>query len=128
MRYIITETQYDMLTEQRKDVIQVVMGLIYPEMGRLRKRPTKSMSFGRGYKFFDPKTNDVLFHVVSGGPVFWDNGGGTRPAYPGIRLYVDSSLYDSLSGYLGDFDDKLLDWFNPKYGQQADRVIRGIKN
>ena len=89
MKILVKESQYRKLTEQRKSFIQSFIETKFPEMGRLRKRPTKSMSFGSGYKFFNPKTNKVLFHVVSGGPVFWEKGGETRPAYPGIRLYVD---------------------------------------
>jgi hypothetical protein len=126
MKYVITETQYKKLTEQKKNIVQPFMDVKYPEMNRLRKRPTKSMSFGQGYKFFNPKNNDVLFHVVQGGPVYFQRG-ESSPAYPGIRLYVDFDLYDALEGYLGVFEDKLLKWFNEKYKQQADRVIRGIK-
>jgi hypothetical protein len=85
------------------------------------------MSFGRGYKFFDPKTNDVLFHIVSGGPVYWEKGGSTRFAYPGVRLYVDSQLYNELESYLGNFEEELLKWFNETYEQDADRVIQGIR-
>lgn len=127
MKYVITETQYKKLTEQKKSFIQTFMETKFPEMGRLRKRQTNSRTFGRGYKFFNPKNNDVLFHVVSGGPVFWDRGNGTTPAYPGVRLYVESGLYETLEGYLGDFENELLKWFNETYKQQADRVIRGIK-
>lgn len=126
MKYVITETQYKKLTEQKKSFIENFMDTKYPEMGRLRKRPTKSMSFGRGYKFFNPKNNDVLFHVVQGGPVYFQRG-ESRPAYPGVRLYVESGLYETLEGYLGDFENELLKWFNETYKQQADRVIRGIK-
>lgn len=99
----------------------------YPDMGRLRKRPTKNMMFGSGYKYFNPKTNDVLFHVVSGGPVYWLGGGETEPKYPGVRLYVDYDLYKSLENYLGNFDEELLKWFNENYKQNADRVIEGIR-
>lgn len=125
MKYIVTESQYNRLTEDKKNIIQSFLNVRYPEMGRLRKRQTKNMSFGRGYKFFDPKTNNVLFHVVSGGPIFW--GENPRPAYPGVRLYVDRELYDDLEGYLGNFEDKLVEWFNETYKQQSDRVIRGIR-
>ena len=126
MKYVITESQYNKLTEQRKSFVERFIEVKYPEMGRLRKRQTKNMSFGRGYKYFDPKTNDVLFHVVSGGPVYWEGGDVTRPKYPGVRLYVDYDLYNDLEGYLGNFDDELLKWFNETYKQQTDRVIRGI--
>jgi len=127
MKYIINESQYQLLTEQKKTIIQMFLDSKYPDMGRLRKRQTNSMSFGRGYKFFDPKNNDVLFHVVSGGPVIWKRGEGTEPAYPGIRLYVDYDLYKSLENYLGSFDEELLKWFNENYKQKADRVIAGIR-
>lgn len=127
MKYVITESQYKKLTEQQKSFIQTFMETKFPEMGKLRKRQTKKMSFGRGYKYFDPKTNDVLFHVVSGGPVYWRKGGDTRPVFEGIRLYVDSSLYDSLENYIGNFEEELLRWFNETYKQDADRVIRGIR-
>ena len=127
MKYIINESQYQILTEQKKNIIQMFLDSKYPDMGRLRKRQTNSKMFGSGYKFFDPKNNDVLFHVVWGGPVFWERGGGTTPAYPGVRLYVESDLYETLEGYLGDFENELLKWFNENYKQQADRVIRGIK-
>ena len=127
MKYIINESQYQLLTEQKKTIIQMFLDSKYPDMGRLRKRQTNSMSFGRGYKFFDPKNNDVLFHVVSGGPVFWERGGGTTPAYPGVRLYVNYDLYKSLENYLGDFEEELLKWFNENYKQNADRVIDGIR-
>ena len=100
----------------------------YPDMGRLRKRQTNRKMFGDGYKFFNPKNNDVLFHVVWGGPVIWKRGEGTtEPRYPGIRLYVDYDLYKSLENYLGNFDEELLKWFNENYKQNADRVIAGIR-
>ena len=127
MKYIIRESQYNKLTEQRKSFIQTFMETKFPEMGRLRKRQTKKMSLGQGYKYFNPKTNEVLFHVVSGGPVFWEKGGGTRPAYPGVRLYVDSELYRQLGNYLGEFESELLKWFNETYKQHVDRVIQGIR-
>lgn len=128
MKYIINESQYQILTEQKKNIIQMFLDSKYPDMGRLRKRQTNSMSFGRGYKFFDPKNNDVLFHVVWGGPVIWKRGEGTtEPRYPGIRLYVDYDLYKSLENYLGNFDEELLKWFNENYKQNADRVIAGIR-
>ena len=120
MKIIITE-------EQRKNIIQTFIEGKFPEMGRLKRRPTKSMSFGRGYKYFDPKTNNVLFHVVSGGPVFWEKGGNTRPAYPGVRLYVDWKLSQELNSYFGNFDEPLLKWFNDTYKQDADIVIGGIR-
>ena len=127
MKYKITESQYGKLTEQRKSFIQTFMETNFPEMGRLRKRQTRNMRFGHGYKFFNPKTNDVLFHVVSGGPVYWMKGGDTKPVFDGIRLYVDSSLYDSLENYTGNFEEELLRWFNETYKQQANRVIQGIR-
>lgn len=127
MKLIITESQYSKLTEQRKSFIQSFIETKFPEMGRLRKRQTNKMSFGRGYKFFNPRTNDVLFHVVSGGPVYWEIGGSTRPAYPGVRLYVDGTLYNELENYLGNFEEELLKWFNETYKQDADRVIQGIR-
>lgn len=99
----------------------------FPEMKRLRKRQTSNMMFGRGYKFFNPKNNDVLFHVVSGGPVYLKKNGGTEPKYPGVRLYVDSKLYDEMEGYLGNFENSLLEWFNETYNQNTDNVIRGIR-
>jgi hypothetical protein len=127
MKYKITESQYGKLTEQRKSFIQTFMETKFPEMGRLGKRQTRNMRFGNGYKFFDPKTNDVLFHVVSGGPVYWMKGGDTKPVFEGIRLYVDSSLYDSLENYIGNFEEELLRWFNDTYKQQENRVISGIR-
>lgn len=128
MKYIINESQYQILTEQKKNIIQMFLDSKYPDMGRLRKRQTNSKMFGSGYKFFNPKNNDVLFHVVSGGPVFWIRGKGiTEPRYPGIRLYVDYDLYKSLENYLGNFDEELLKWFNENYKQNADRVIAGIR-
>ena len=127
MKYVITEFQYGKLTEQRKNFVQTFIETKFPDMGRLRKRQTNSRSFGHGYKFFNPKTNDVLFHVVSGGPVYWKKGGETEPVFPGVRLYVDSNLYDSLENYLGDFETELKNWFNETYRQKTDNVRRGIR-
>ena len=127
MKYKITESQYGKLTEQRKSFIQTFMETKFPEMGRLRKRQTRNMRFGHGYKFFDPKTNDVLFHVVSGGPVYWKGSGETEPKYPGVRLYVDWKLSQELSSYFGNFDEPLLKWFNETYKQDADSVKHGIR-
>jgi len=126
MKYVITETQYNFLTEQRKSVIQHYFDNKYPEMKSLKKRPTYNRFFGRGFKYFDPNSKEVLFHVVSGGPVYWE-GGNTRPKYPGVRLYVDDNLYSDLKGYLGNFEDDLLKWFNETYKQNTDRVIEGIR-
>ena len=126
MKYIINESQYQLLTEQKKNIIQMFLDSKYPDMGRLRKRQTNSKMFGSGYKFFDPKNNDVLFHVVWGGPVIWTRN-EMKPAYPGIRLHVDYDLYKSLENYLGNFEEELLKWFNENYKQNADRVIAGIR-
>jgi hypothetical protein len=126
MKYVITETQYNFLTEQRKSVIQHFLDNKYPGMKRLRKRPTKNMMFGNGFKYFNPDSKEVLFHVVSGGPVYWKGGGVTEPKYPGVRLYVDSQLYRDLEGYLGIIEDDLLKWFNETYKQNADRVTMGV--
>ena len=127
MKYIITESQYKVLSEQKKkNIVQLFIDSKFPEMKKLRKRQTRNMSFGSGYKFFNPDNNDVLFHVVSGGPVYWTKG-DTEPVYPGVRLYVDYGLYDAMEGYLGNFDDDLLKWFNETYKQNADRVNRGIR-
>ena len=119
MKIIITE-------EQRKNIIQTFIDGRFPEMGRLRKRPTKNIKLGYGYKYFDPKTKDVLFHIVSGGPVYWEGGGVTRPKYPGVRLYVETNLYKELKSYFGNIDEPLLKWFNETYKQDADNVIEGI--
>ena len=120
MNFIITE-------EQQKNIVQRFVEVLYPNMGKLKKRPTKSMSFGSGYKYYNPQTKEILFHVVSGGPVFWEKGGNTRPAYPGVRLYIDSKLYNKINSFLGDVDESLLKWFNETYKQETDRVIPGIK-
>jgi hypothetical protein len=120
MKIIITE-------QQRKNIIQTFIENISPEMSRLKRRPTKNMSFGQGYKYFDPKTNDVLFHVVSGGPVYWKGGEETKPKYPGVRLYVDWKLSQKLNSYFGNFDESLLKWFNETYKQDADSVKHGIR-
>ena len=127
MKYIITESQYNFLTEQRKSVIQYYFDSKYPGMKRLRKRPTNNRFFGRGFKYFDPDSNEVLFHLVSGGPSIYEKGDGYRPLYPGIRLYVDNDLYRDLENYLGNFEDDLLKWFNETYKQDADRIIPGIR-
>jgi hypothetical protein len=126
MKYILSEEQYNFLTEQRKSVIQHYLDNKYPGMKRLRKRPTKNMMFGNGFKYFNPDSKEVLFHVVSGGPVYWKGGGVTEPKYPGVRLYVDSQLYRDLEGYLGIIEDDLLKWFNETYKQNADRVTMGV--
>jgi hypothetical protein len=127
MKYILSEEQYNFLTEQRKSVIQHYFDNKYPGMKRLRKRPTKNMKFGHGFKYFNPDSKEVLFHVVSGGPVYWLGGDKTEPKYPGVRLYVNSQLYRDLEGYLGNIEDDLLKWFNETYKQDADRVIEGIR-
>jgi hypothetical protein len=119
MKVIITE-------QQRKHIIHQFIEDLSPNIGKLRKRPTKNMKLGYGYKYFDPKTKDVLFHVVSGGPVYWEGGGVTRPKYPGVRLYVETNLYNQLKSYFGNFDEPLLKWFNETYKQDADNVIEGI--
>jgi hypothetical protein len=120
MKVIITE-------QQRKHIIHWFIEDLSPNISKLRKRPTKSMSFGQGYKYFDPQTKDVLFHVVSGGPVYWKGGGETEPKYPGVRLYVNSEIYDELKNYFGNIDEQLLKWFNETYKQDADRVIGWIR-
>jgi hypothetical protein len=120
MKIVISE-------QQRKHIVHQFIEDLSPNIGKLKKRPTKSMSFGRGFKYFNPDNNEVLFHVVSGGPVVWEKGGNTRPAYPGVRLYVDRKLYNEINSYFGNVDELLLKWFNETYKQETDRVIGGIK-
>jgi hypothetical protein len=128
MRYILSEEQYNFLTEQRKSIIQHYFDTKFPGMKRLGKRPTNNRFFGRGFKYFNPDSKEVLFHVVSGGPVYWSGADKTEPKYPGVRLYVDNKIYNDLKSYLGDFENDLLLWFNETYKQGADRVISGIRN
>ena len=127
MIYIINETQFKLIKEQKINIVQFFSNLKYPDMGKLRKRKTHNRMFGEGYKFFNTKNGEVLFHVVWGGPVYLkQDGKGVEQRFPGIRLYVDSELYNQFVNYFAD-ENTLLKWFNETYSQSADRIISGIR-
>ena len=125
MKLIITENQYKLLTEKHSNEdIKSYLEEKYPNISNLEVRRSKSLK-GVVHKYYDPKTEKVLFYVNSSSVKGWESSVGLVNKNPFTRLFVDIYLYKYLKNFSYDFEYVLLKWFNLTYGENANTVIKG---
>jgi hypothetical protein len=118
IKRILTETVMDKLIDK-----------VFPQLNNLKSKNNSSRIFGVNRLYYDETDNEYYFRV-SEPRILWvwsfdDNGEN-----PDIRhrdfpktLYINGGLYDDIITYIPS-DDMILKWFNEKYKQDAELLIR----
>jgi hypothetical protein len=126
MKYIITESQYNKLTEKKED-FDSYLKRKFPNIDNLEMRRFNTMGQGIGRKYYDPEIDEWLFRVTSTSPPSWESGKGVVPSNPFIRLSVTQPIYTYIKKYGIDFEYEMMNWFNKTYNENVDSVLRGGK-
>jgi hypothetical protein len=126
MKYIITESQYKTLTEEKED-FETFLLKKFPNIDKLQMRRFNKFGQGLGRKYYDPETNEWLFRLTVKSAPSWEEGKGVVSSNPFNRLNVTQPLYTYIKKYGMNFEYKMLDWFNKTYDENADSVLRGGK-
>lgn len=124
MKYIVTESQYNRLTEEKEEFDSYLKSR-YPNIDNLKMSRFNTMGQGLGRKYYDPETEEWLFRVVVKTSPDWESGKGAINSSPFTRLYVTQPLYTYLKKYDLNFDYHMINWFNNVYDENVDAVLRG---
>jgi hypothetical protein len=124
MKYIIKESQYLRLTEEKID-FESYLKLKYPNIDNLKMSRFNTMAQGLGRKYYDPETDEWLFRVVVKTAPDWESGKGIINSSLFTRLYVTQPLYTYLKKYGLNYDYDMINWFNQAYDENVDSVLRG---
>jgi hypothetical protein len=126
MKYIITESQYNKLSEEQVDFDSYLKNR-YPNIDNLKMSRFNTLGQGIGRKYYDPETEEWLFRVTSSSPPSWESGKGVVPSNPFIRLSVTQPIYTYIKKYGINFEYEMRDWFNKTYDENVNSVLRGGK-
>ena len=126
MKYIITESQYNKLSEEQVDFDSYLKNR-YPNIDNLKMSRFNTLGQGLGRKYYDSETEEWLFRVTSSSPPSWEVGKGVVPSNPFIRLSVTQPIYTYIKKYGINFEYEMRDWFNKTYDENVNSVLRGGK-
>lgn len=118
IKRILTETVMDKLIDN-----------IFPQLNNLKSKNNSSRIFGDNRLYYDQTDNEYYFRVSeprrSWVWSFDDNGEnlGIRHRDFPKTLYINGGLYDDIITYIPS-DDMILKWFNEKYKQDTELLIR----
>lgn len=126
MKYIITESQYKLVTEEKED-FETFLLKKFPNIDNLVMRRFNTMGQGLGRKYYDKETDEWALRVVANSSLSWEPGKGSVQSNPFVRLYVSQPIYTYIKKYGMNFEYEMLDWFNKTYEENADAVLRGGK-
>jgi len=126
MKYIITESQYKKLTEDKDNDFDSFITSKFPNIDNLKMVRGRHPFTGTFKKYIDPEKNSQYFKIILKSPPKWEVGTGLVDSYPGIRLVVSPKVYSYLKKYGSNFEYDLLNWFNKTYDENADIIFRAI--
>jgi hypothetical protein len=103
---------------------------VFPQLNNLKSKKINSQTiFGENRLYYDQTDNEYYFRVSEPRRAWvwsFDENGEN----PDIRhrdfpktLYINGGLYDDIKAYIPS-DDMILKWFNEKYNQNAELMIR----
>jgi hypothetical protein len=127
MKYIITESQYNKLTESHQDDFNSFITEKFPNIDKLKMVRGTHPFTGPFRKYVDPENNSQYFKVILKSPPKWESGAGLVDTYSGIRLVVLPKVYSYTKKYGSSFEYDLLDWFNKTYDENAEIIFRATK-
>jgi hypothetical protein len=124
MKYIITESQYNKLTESHQDDFNSFITEKFPNIDKLKMVRGTHPFTGPFRKYIDPENNIQYFKVILKSPPKWESGAGLVDTYPGIRLVVFPKVYSYIKKYGTSSEYDLLNWFNKTYDENVEIIFR----
>jgi len=115
-----------MLTET---VMDKLIDKVFPQLNNLKSKNNSSRIFGDNKLYYDQTNNEYYFRVSEPRRSWvWgydDEGNDTDIRHRDFpkTLYISGGLYDNIITYIPS-DDMILKWFNEKYKQDAELLIR----
>ena len=125
MKYIITESQYNRLTEEKTD-FESFLTKRFPKIGNLKMERVNTLSSGPNRRYFDPENGQLYFRVVFKTVPSWESGVGASDTDEFIRLYVSPKIYAYVKKYGMNFEYDLMEWFNRTYDENVNSVLKKV--
>jgi hypothetical protein len=125
MKYIITESQYNRLTEEKTD-FESFLTKRFPKIGNLKMERVNTLSSGPNRRYFDPENGQLYFRVVFKTVPSWESGVGASDTDEFIRLYVSPKIYTYVKKYGMNFEYDLMEWFNQTYDENVNSVLKKV--
>jgi hypothetical protein len=125
MKYIITESQYNRLTEEKTD-FESFLTKRFPKIGNLKMERVNTLSSGPNRRYFDPENGQLYFRVVFKTVPSWESGVGASDTDEFIRLYVSPKIYAYVKKYGMNFEYDLMEWFNQTYDENVNSVLKKV--
>ena len=125
MKYVITESQYNRLTEEKTD-FESFLTKRFPKIGNLNMERVNTLPSGPNRRYFDPENGQLYFRVVFKIVPNWKSGVGASDTDEFIRLYVSPKIYSYVKKYGMNFEYDLMDWFNQTYDENVNSVLKKV--
>jgi hypothetical protein len=125
MKYVITESQYNRLTEEKTD-FESFLTKRFPKIGNLKMERVNTLSSGPNRRYFDPENGQLYFRVVFKTVPSWESGVGASDTDEFIRLYVSPKIYAYVKKYGMNFEYDLMEWFNRTYDENVNSVLKKV--
>jgi hypothetical protein len=126
MKYIITESQYKRLTEDKDNDFESYLTKRFPKINDLKMERSNNVVSGPHRRYINPENNELYFRVVFRTVPSWKSGVGTSDSDEFIRLYVSPKMYAYIKKYGMNFEYDLMDWFNQTYNENVNSVLKKV--
>ena len=124
MKYIITESQYKILTEDKDNDFESFLTKRFPNINHLKMDRSNPPSSGPVRRYSNPDNNELYFRVVLRIQPTWSSGIGSSNTDEFIRLFVSPKIYSYVKKYGMNFEYDLMDWFNKTYNENVNSVLK----
>lgn len=125
MKYVITESQYNRLTEEKTNFESFLIKR-FPKIGNLKMERNNNIFSGPNRRYIDPETEKLYFRVVFKTVPNWESGVGPSDKDEFVRLYVSPIIYNYIKKYGMNFEYELMDWFNKTYNENTNSVLKKV--
>jgi len=126
MKLIITESQYQKLTENHNNDFEMFLTKRFPKIGNLEMERVNPIFSGPSRRYFNPVNSELYFRVVFTTKPSWESGVGTSNKDEFVRLYVSPKIYNYVKKYGMNFEYDLMDWFNQTYDEDVNSVLKKV--
>lgn len=124
MKYVITESQYKRLTEEKND-FELFLLKRFPNINDLKMGWLNTKFTGPVRRYTDPENDKLMFRVVITVSPTWKTGEGYSDTDEFVRLYVSPKVYTYIKKYGMNYEYYLIDWFNKTYNENVNTALRG---
>ena len=124
MKYIITESHYNRLTEDKDNDFEDYLTKRFPKINNLKMETINKAFTGLTRRYFDPEKNELYFRVALRTSPDWKPGIGQLKNDEFIRLYVSPKIYNYAKKYGMSFEYDMEKWFNKTYNQEVNSVLK----